>query len=438
MPVKIISVDKDSPAEMAKILPGETLISINSNEIYDVLDYRFYETSKNLSVVLMDDRRNFRTVAIRKGEYESIGLEFETYLMDRQHSCRNKCIFCFIDQLPKGMRDSLYFKDDDSRLSFLFGNYITLTNMSERDVERIIKMHISPINISVHTTNPELRVKMMGNRFAGKSLDILYRLAEAGIKINTQLVLCRGLNDGEELARSLTDLGKLYPSVQSIALVPLGITKFRDGLFPLEPYDQSSAEAVVEMAEDFGDRYQAEHGDRICYAADEFYLKAQRPIPAAEFYGDFDQLENGVGLMANLKQEFEQALGHFEIPMGKRHVTIATGTAAYPFLNELLDELRIKCHNLTCNLVPIQNNFFGNTINVAGLVTGGDLIDQLKGMNLGDELILPNVMLRREADIFLDDVSLNDLSRELKIKVVPVPNDGYELLNAILGSDNNV
>ncbi len=438
MPVKIISVDKDSPAALVKILPGETLVSINSNEIYDVLDYRFYETSKSLSIVLLDHKQNSRTVTIRKGEYESIGLEFETYLMDKQHSCRNNCVFCFIDQLPKGMRSSLYFKDDDSRLSFLFGNYITLTNMSEHDVDRIIKMHISPINISVHTTNPELRVKMMGNRFAGKSLDILYRLAAAGIKINSQLVLCRGINDGKELERSLSDLGKLHPSVQSIALVPLGITKFRDGLFPLEPYDQSSAEAVVQMVERFGDQFEAEYGQRICYAADEFYLKAQRPIPPAEFYGDFDQLENGVGLMANLKQEFEQAFLDFEEPAEKHHVTLITGTAVYPFLNELLDELRIKCHNLICNLVPISNNFFGHTINVTGLLTGGDIIDQLKGMDLGDELILPNVMLRREGDIFLDDVSLDDLRRELQTKITVVPNDGYGLLNAILGSENNV
>lgn len=438
MAVKIISVDKDSPAERAKILAGETLVSINSSEITDILDYRFYETNKTLSIVLMDKEQNLRTIAIRKGEYESIGLEFETYLMDKQISCRNNCVFCFIDQLPKGMRSSLYFKDDDSRLSFLFGNYITLTNMTERDVERIIKMHISPINISVHTTNPELRVKMMGNRFAGRSLDILYRLAAEGIKINSQLVLCKGLNDAEELVRSLTDLGKLHPSVQSIALVPLGITKFRDGLYPLEPYNKASAEEVLRIVEHYGDRFEAEYGERICYAADEFYLKAERPIPPAEFYGDFDQLENGVGLMANLKQEFEQALSDFEAVKEKRHVTLVTGTAVYPFLNELLDELRIKCHNLTCNAVPVVNDFFGHTINVTGLITGGDIIRQLKGMNLGDELILPNVMLRREGDIFLDDVSLDDLRREFNVKITVVPNDGYELFNAIIGSDNNV
>lgn len=438
MPVKIFSVEKDSAAQRANILPGETLVSINSNEIYDVLDFRFYEASKNLSVVIQNAEGNTRTVEIRKGEYESIGLEFETYLMDKQHSCRNRCIFCFIDQLPKGMRSSLYFKDDDSRLSFLFGNYITLTNMSDHDVNRIIKMHISPINISVHTTNPELRAKMMGNRFAGKSLDILYRLAEAGIKINCQLVLCKGINDGEELKRSLNDLGRLFPSVQSIALVPLGITRYRERLYPLEPYDASSAEEVVSMAEEYGTRFEEKYGQRICYAADEFYLKANRQIPPASFYGDFDQLENGVGLMANFKQEFEEALKDLTPCEGKRHVTLITGTAFYPFFNQLLDELRIKCHNLTCSLVPIINNFFGHTINVTGLVTGGDIIDQLKGMNLGEELIVPSEMLRREGDVFLDDVSLEDLQNEFNVKIITVPNDGYELFNAIVGSDCNV
>ena len=435
MSVKILSVDKDSPAEKMQILPGETLVAINENQIDDVLDYRFYETSKNLSILLTDQNGNPRTVSVRKGEYESIGLDFETYLMDEQHSCRNKCIFCFIDQLPKGMRSTLYFKDDDSRLSFLFGNYITLTNMSEHDVDRIIKMHISPVNISVHTTNPELRVKMMGNRFAGESLKILYRLASAGIKINTQLVICKGMNDGEELKRSLTDLGKLYPAVQSIAAVPVGLTRFREGLYPLESFDKASAEKAVQILEEFGDRFTAEFGDRICYAADEFYLKAERPVPPAEFYGDFDQLENGVGLMANLKQEFESALADFQLPVKARRVTLITGTSIYNFLNSLLDELRIKCNNLTCNVIPIINNYFGNTINVTGLITGTDIMQQLSGKELGDELIVPAVMLRREGDIFLDDTSLEDLSRALNVKVTVSPNDGYELLNTLVGSD---
>lgn len=437
MPVKILAVEPGGAASHAGVRPGETLLSINGNEICDILDYRFYETDRHLSIVLRDDAGAERTVQIRKGQYESIGLEFETYLMDQQHSCTNRCIFCFIDQLPKGLRKSLYFKDDDSRLSFLFGNYVTLTNLKEREVDRIIKMHISPINISVHTTNPELRVKMMGNRFAGKSLDILYRFAKAGIKLNCQIVLCRDINDGEELDRTLKDLTSLWPSVQSVAVVPLGLTKYRQGLYPLTGYDSETARAVVRQLERWGDRCEQKYGQRICYAADEFYLKAQLPIPPAPFYGDFDQLENGVGLMASLKQEFLDALEDFVPPASSRKVTLATGVAAHPFLDTLLDELRQRCHNLTCNVVPIVNDFFGDTITVAGLVTGGDLLNQLRGRELGDALLLPDVMLRREGDIFLDDVSLEELSEALQIQIITVPNDGYALLDAVVGREEH-
>ena len=437
MPVKILAVEPGGPASHAGVRPGETLLSINGNEICDILDYRFYETDRHLSIVLRDGAGAERTVQIRKGQYESIGLEFETYLMDQQHSCTNRCIFCFIDQLPKGLRKSLYFKDDDSRLSFLFGNYVTLTNLKEREVDRIIKMHISPINISVHTTNPELRVKMMGNRFAGKSLDILYRFAKAGIKLNCQIVLCRDINDGEELDRTLKDLTSLWPSVQSVAVVPLGLTKYRQGLYPLTGYDSETARAVVRQLERWGDRCEQKYGQRICYAADEFYLKAQLPIPPAPFYGDFDQLENGVGLMASLKQEFLDVLEDFVPPVSARKVTPATGVAAHPFLDTLLDELRQRCHNLTCNVVPIVNDFFGDTITVAGLVTGGDLLKQLRGRELGDALLLPDVMLRREGDIFLDDVSLEELSEALQIQIITVPNDGYALLDAVVGREEH-
>ena len=372
---------------------------------------------------------------IRKGQYESIGLDFETYLMDQQHSCTNRCIFCFIDQLPKGMRKSLYFKDDDSRLSFLFGNYVTLTNLKEHEVERIIKMHISPINISVHTTNPELRVQMMGNRFAGRSLDILYRFAKAGIKLNCQIVLCRDINDGAELDRTLGDLTGLWPSVQSVAVVPIGLTRHREGLYPLIGYDRETARAVVRQIEGWGGRCLRDFGQRICYAADEFYLQARLPVPEAAFYGDFDQLENGVGLLASLKQEFLDALEDFSPPEGTRRVTLATGMAAAPFLDALLDELRQKWHNLTCDVAPIVNRFFGETITVAGLITGGDLREQLRDRELGDALLLPDVMLRREGDIFLDDVSLEELSEALRIKIIIIPNDGYSLLDAVTGRE---
>lgn len=432
MSVTIFSVDHDSPAEHAGILPGETLCSINGNEICDILDYRFYETEKEVLLLLRDAQGADREIKLRKGQYESIGLQFETYLMDRQRSCRNKCVFCFIDQLPSGMRESLYFKDDDSRLSFLFGNYITLTNLSQREADRIIKMKISPINISVHTTNPELRCRMMGNRFAGDCLRYLYQFAEAGIKLNCQLVLCHGWNDGEELERTLRDLLPLYPSVQSIALVPLGVTKFREGLTPLTPYTAETALEVVRTAERWGEQMQKQHGERICYAADEFYLKAGLPIPDAAFYGAFDQLENGVGLIANFREEFLFALEDVSGDEETHSGTLITGVSFAPFLEELLDGLRRKCHNLTCKVAAIRNDFFGESINVAGLVTGGDILKQLRGKELGGRLLVPDTMLRHEGDLFLDNVSLKDLERELGVPVSVVPDDGGELLKLIL------
>lgn len=432
MSVTIFSVDHDSPAEHAGILPGETLCSINGNEICDILDYRFYETEKEVLLLLRDAQGADREIKLRKGQYESIGLQFETYLMDRQRSCRNKCVFCFIDQLPSGMRESLYFKDDDSRLSFLFGNYITLTNLSQREADRIIKMKISPINISVHTTNPELRCRMMGNRFAGDCLRYLYQFAQAGIKLNCQLVLCHGWNDGEELERTLRDLLPLYPSVQSIALVPLGVTKFREGLTPLTPYTAETALEVVRAAERWGEQMQKQHGERICYAADEFYLKAGLPIPDAAFYGAFDQLENGVGLIANFREEFLFALEDVSGDEETHSGTLITGVSFAPFLEELLDGLRRKCHNLTCKVAAIRNDFFGESINVAGLVTGGDILKQLRGKELGGRLLVPDTMLRHEGDLFLDNVSLKDLERELGVPVSVVPDDGGELLKLIL------
>ncbi|HIS79657.1 MAG TPA: DUF512 domain-containing protein, partial [Candidatus Caccousia stercoris] len=389
-------------------------------------------TEKEVLLLLRDAQGATREIKLRKGQYESIGLQFETYLMDRQRSCRNKCVFCFIDQLPSGMRESLYFKDDDSRLSFLFGNYITLTNLSQREADRIIKMKISPINISVHTTNPELRCRMMGNRFAGDCLRYLYQFAEAGIKLNCQLVLCHGWNDGEELERTLRDLLPLYPSVQSIALVPLGVTKFREGLTPLTPYTAETALEVVRTAERWGEQMQKQHGERICYAADEFYLKAGLPIPDAAFYGAFDQLENGVGLIANFREEFLFALEDVSSDAETHSGTLVTGVSFAPFLEELLDGLRRKCHNLTCKVAAIRNDFFGESINVAGLVTGGDILKQLQGKELGGRLLVPDTMLRHEGDLFLDNVSLKDLERELGVPVSVVPDDGGELLKLIL------
>lgn len=433
MSVLITGVKATGSAARHGILPGELLVSLNGHEIMDVLDYRFYEIEPQLAVVVQDSTGKQREVLIKKREYDEIGLEFETYLMDRQHSCRNRCIFCFIDQMPKGLRKSLYFKDDDSRLSFLFGNYITLTNLSEHEVERIIQMHISPINVSVHTTNPELRVKMMGNRFAGEALKLLNRFAEAQIKINCQLVLCPGINDGKELEHTLYDLEALMPAVQCVAAVPVGVTKFREGLYPMRQYTKESAREVLDILERFGEECRKKHGTRMAFAADEFYLKAEVPIPDTVFYEDFAQLENGVGMLALLKEEFLSALEEETSHRKKRDVTIATGEAACALLTKLAEKAQAKFPGLRVRVIPIKNHFFGETITVSGLVTGTDLIEQLKPLELGEELLIPSSMLRSEGDLFLDDVSVEEAGRALAVPVRAVDSDGYLLLNAMLG-----
>ncbi len=431
MPVTVTGVSVGSPAEKKGVRAGDVLISVNGNEIEDVLDYRFHIVNRKLHLVLERDGRQ-HNVTLHKNEFDDPGLEFGTYLMDEQQHCKNKCIFCFIDQLPKGLRSSLYFKDDDSRMSFLFGNYITLTNISEHEVDRIIKMHISPINISVHTTNPELRVRMMKNRHAGEALKILYRLAEAGTKINCQLVLCPGINDGDELRRSLSDLIALYPSVQSVACVPVGLTKYRDGLEPLEMYGRDNAAEVIDIIEACGDECVKRFGDRIAYASDEFYLRAGRKLPDKEFYGDFQQIENGVGMCTLMGSEFADAVDMYEADDIKRELSMATGTGFYPQLCEMVDTAAEKWHNLNCKVYGIVNDFFGHDITVSGLVTGGDLIAQLKGKPLGKRLLLPRSMFRSEGDIMLDDTPIEKIEEELGVEVRLIPNDGFELLDAIL------
>lgn len=432
MSVVISGIAPKSPAGRAGVLPGERLISINGNQVTDVLDYRFYMMEECVELVLQNDYRT-RTVKIKKDEYDDLGLEFKTYLMDKQRSCKNKCIFCFIDQLPKGMRKSLYFKDDDDRLSFLFGNYITLTNVTEEEIDRIIKLRISPVNISVHTTNPELRVKMMKNPKAGESLRFIKKLADAGIALNCQLVLCPGINDGAELERSLRDLGQYYPALQSIASVPVGLSDHRDGLFELKPYTEETAAEVIDIIERFSDEFERENGCRIAYPADEFFLQAKRPIPDAAYYGEFSQLENGVGLIASMKDEFENGIE--DLPSSEKPVSlsIATGLAAHPFLSQLVDELGKKWHNLNCSVYAIKNDYFGRRITVAGLLTGTDLIRQLKGKPLGDRLLLPSCVLDSANEHFLDDLTPEELSKELGVPVEFVNNDGYDFINAVLG-----
>ena len=432
MPAKIVSVKKRSPADKAGIKPGDELISINNNAIEDVLDYRFYMTEERLCVVIKRGEGE-REYKIKKREYDDLGLEFETYLMDCHRRCRNDCIFCFIDQMPPGMRESLYFKDDDSRLSFLFGNYITLTGLSEREIDRIIKMHISPINISVHTTNPELRVKMMKNRFAGESLKIMERFYKAGIKMNCQIVVCPGYNDGDELKRTISDLGAMYPCVESIACVPVGLTKYREGLCELKPFDQKSASETLDLIEQMGMIFAVEKGARIVYPSDEFYLLSKRELPDHDWYEDYAQLENGVGMLTLFKKEFYDALGDTDVRLHtKRRVAIATGEAAAKTITELAAAAQEKFENLTCSVYVIKNNFFGERITVAGLLTAADLADQLSNKLDADELLISSAMLKKNDDVFLDDVTLSELCDKLGIRVRPVECDGYAFLDAIL------
>ena len=435
--VKITGVIPDSIAEIYGITSGDELLSVNKNEINDVLDYRFFCTDKKLKLELLRDGKR-KKVKIKKDEYDDLGLEFATYLMDSQRPCQNKCIFCFIDQLPKGMRDTLYFKDDDSRLSFFFGNYITLTNIGEDEIDRIIKMHISPVNISVHTTNPELRCKMMNNRFAGEKLQYIEKLAQAGIKINCQLVLCRGINDGDELRRSIEDLLKFYPAVESIAAVPAGLTRYRDGLFPLESYDKSSASEVIDIIEEYSNCHFEEYGDRLIYPSDEFFNLSEREMPNEEYYGDMLQLENGVGMSALLKAEFARAVEDrekTENEINSNRKTIATGIGSYNLIKSLVDLCKTKWHNVNCEVVAVENEFFGEKITTTGLLTGQDIYNKLKGIdNLGQVLISKNC-LKSDEDIFLDDLSVDELSQKLQTTVTPIANSGEDLLNAILGCE---
>ena len=433
MSVKIDSVCESSYGAKAGILGGDELVSINGHEIFDVLDYRFYIQAKKLSIILLRNGEEFKTNIRKSDEYADIGLEFSTYLMDKQHACKNKCVFCFVDQMPKGMRDTLYFKDDDSRMSFLFGNYITLTGLCEREVQRIIDMHISPINISVHTMNPKLRVEMMKNPHAGEVLSILDRLSENEIDMNTQLVLCPGINDGDELRFSLEELSKLYPSVKSIAAVPVGLTKYRDGLYPLRTYTKEEAANVIDIIDEFNAHFAYYNGGQIlAYASDEFYLIAGRELPDADYYGEFSQLDNGVGMCALLKDEFLNALEQETSREVKKKITIATGYAAYYLLSELSKMAEEKFPGLSVDVIKIKNNFFGDTVTVAGLITGQDFKEQLKSVSLGEKVLIPRVSLRNEGDKFLDDITLEELSEFLETKVFSVENDGYKLLDMMI------
>ncbi len=431
--VKITQVEKNSYADRAGLLAGDALISISGNEIEDVLDYRFYLAEKDIEIEYeREGKRSF--VKIKKGVYDDIGLDFETPLMDEKHSCKNGCIFCFIDQNPKGLRDSLYFKDDDSRLSFIHGNYITLTNMTDKDVARIVKMRFSPINISVHTTNPELRVRMMRNKRSGEVLRYLDVFKEAGLSMCGQIVLCRGINDGEELVRTMTDLSRLFPNMGSVSVVPAGLTKFRDKLYPLTDFTKEEAGEVIDTVDAFAERMLREHGSRMFFVADEFYLKAKRPVPSAEYYEDYSQIENGVGMLRSFDDESDEAIKDAEEIKGSKPVTVSvvTGVASYDEICEISARVRTKRPNMTIKVYKIINHFFGESITVSGLLTGKDIKEQLEGEKLGDALFIPQNALRHGEETFLCGMTVGELSLGLGVPVKIGGDDGYEFVRELL------
>lgn len=430
MASKIVSVDAGSPCARAGVVAGETLLKIDGAPIRDVLDLKFYSYDSRVTLTIEGTDGTVREVRVRKAEGQPLGLNFEHYLMDKMKRCSNKCVFCFIDQLPKGMRETLYVKDDDARLSFLMGNYISMTNLSEEDVQRILRMHISPINISVQTTNPELRVKMLQNRRAGEALKLLDRFAEAGITMNCQLVVCEGLNDGDELRRSLRDLEALYPAVNSISVVPFGKTDHREGLYPLKATSREGAGHVLDIVEPFAAESLKKHGTRLVWCGDELYLKAGRPLPDADYYEDFTQFENGIGMLPLFCEEFRLALPDYE-GCAARPFTIATGAAAGPTLAKLIDEARRVCDNLNGKVVEIRNDFFGHGVSVAGLITGQDLAAQLEGKDLGARVLISANMLRDGGDVFLDDMTPAEVSARIGVPLVPVEIDGGDLLAKI-------
>ena len=428
-----------SIAEEFELAPGDRLISINGHEIEDIFDYQFYAEDTYIEILIEKPDGEQWILEVDKEEDEDLGIEFDNGLMDEYRSCHNKCIFCFIDQMPKGMRDTLYFKDDDSRLSFLQGNYVTLTNMSEHDLDRIIQYHLSPINISFQTMNPELRCKMLNNRFAGEALKKVDRLNEAGIEMNGQIVLCKGVNDGEELAFSIREMMRYIPNLQSVSVVPVGLSKYRDGLFPLEPFTREDAREVLSTIHYYQNESYQKYGNHFIHASDEWYILAGEELPQEENYDGYLQLENGVGMMRLLLNEFEEAVKELQekisagtLDFSSREISMATARLAYPFIRDMAARMMEMVPGLMIHVYEIRNDFFGEMITVSGLLTGQDLIAQLTGKELGEALYLPQNVLRSGEEVFLDDVTVTEMEKALQVKVDIIKSSGRDFVNAVL------
>ena len=433
----IQSIVPGSIAEEMELQPGDTVLAINGQDIEDVFDYHYLVNDEYIEMLIRTADGTEEVLEIEKDYDEDIGIVFESSLMDDYRSCSNNCIFCFIDQLPKGMRETMYFKDDDSRLSFLQGNYITMTNMKDEALERIIRYKLEPINVSVHTTNPELRCMMLHNRFAGKIMEQLQKLYEGGIIMNGQIVLCKNVNDGEELERSIRDLSGFIPNIESVSVVPVGLSDHREGLYPLEPFNREDAREVIACIEKWQKKLYEEYGTHFIHASDEWYLLAGYEMPEEERYDGYLQLENGVGMLRLLKEEVEETLAEVkpDVETPKRRVSIATGRLAGPFLKELGKRIETVHQNVTLQIFEIRNDFFGKSITVSGLITGQDLIAQLKDQDLGDELLLPTNMIRSGERVFLDDLTIEDAEEALGIPIRIVESGGRDLVCAVTGEE---
>ncbi len=429
---RITGVEPGSIAEELELEAGDALLLVNGQTVKDVFDYRYLTNEEYLTVLIRKENGEEWELEIEKEYEEDLGLVFESGLMDEYRSCRNKCIFCFIDQMPPGMRETLYFKDDDSRLSFLQGNYVTLTNMSQEDLERVIRYRLEPINISFHTTNPELRCWMLKNRFAGDVCQKAKLLWEAGIEMNGQIVLCRGINDGEELERSIRELSGFLPFLKSVSVVPVGLTRYRQDLYPLEPFSREDAKVVIDCIERWQRRIFQEHGTHFIHASDEWYLLAERELPEAERYDGYPQLENGVGMLRLLREETQEALRNLKDDGAQEELSIATGLLAGPCIEELCRKIQKKFPGRKIHVFQVKNHFFGERITVSGLITGQDLKEQLKGKELGSRLLLPCNMLREGENVFLDDVSVGELEKALQTKIHIVKSSGYDFVSAVI------